>query len=622
MIKDLEVVYKKAVEQTNGQIILDNYTLKEGIYLKINPSLPLQENQKQYIDRLLIVKKKEELDPAKYNLKDWFLPRDLYSNAISANKFVDTGTKKLHNTNYLTLFMKMDTFIADDPQKEKEEKKGKFLLESEWRDYIQTFYTEKLTAKDQKMKSILGYTRLKEYLGSERRTDYKNLIKQYLIDNSSDLILWIKKIKKEYTIKNYVKLFFEAKEQDYLWENQIYMIPSIFLKDDFNVELTSGLYGVPSYNIGLNSKKPFLKSRTKKSTVPLLVSPEEAELRKNLFFWLRSQKSMIFHQISESTLFGEEVKHKANETIHLQLDGNGVINYYEKTPFARGTQLEKPFLMINTIQAKEWVNKKQYLIAANRDPIFNPKELFHITSQYFFKNYLHAEMLSNEPRINSGVFPGEMLNLFLSSRQAFYDFFFKGTDLTLKPMIDNLTQQLIEIQLLKTIRGTSLGNLGQAFNLRLGWLIYFDIDGSVKKVGKLTQLTAELKRKFAKQEVADINDDQEFYFTAGQLAYYLLSQSKADNKNFGMFEGVLRTKKSVLLKRQLDDLFMTYGYAIKTGALLFKNALAAVQAFQPVEKIVQNDNRDYLLAGILADNIFYSGKKDMNNQDKESGDNK
>ncbi|MET1250274.1 hypothetical protein ABWW58_15960 [Sporolactobacillus sp. STCC-11] len=620
MIKDLQFLYQKAIDHTDGKIILDNYELKEGLYLKINPNLSLESNQLEESDRVLTIRKKSELDTSTLTLRDWFLPRDFYCSAISANKFVDTKTKKLHNTNYLSLFMKLDTFIADDPQKEKQSKKDKFLLEDEWKDYINTFYTSKLAAADQKLRDITGYAELKKWLDSEERHAIRSCILKFLLNNYSNLIQWIHRLKNDHKAKNYLRLFFEADEKTYEQEYQIYVYPSIFLKNDFNVEYGDSIFGVPSYNVGLNSKKPYLKSRTKKSQVPLLVSPEESALRKNLFSWLQAQKAFAVHQIAERELFGENNKSKANETIHLRLDGNGVINYYEKTPFSRGNQLDKPFLLENIIQAREWVDKKHYQIAENREPILNPKSLLQVTSQLFFKNYLHSSMLYDEPKIKSGVFPGEMLNSFLNSRQALYDFFFKGTDLTLKPMIDRLSQEIIEIQLLKTVSGVSIGNLGQAYNLRLAWLRYFNIDGSEEKMQKLTELVQGLKEKFSQKTAVELNTNQEFYFTAGQLAYYLMSQSETKKKNFGMFEGVLRAKKPSLLKRQLDDLFMTYSHAISTGNITFKNAFAAIQVYPETKKMIQNEERDYLMAGILANNIFFQKKESQTQEGGESND--
>ncbi|GEB77865.1 hypothetical protein [Sporolactobacillus inulinus] len=605
MIKDLQVAYEKVINQTDGKIILDNYELKEGLYVKINPHLTLQSNQLEESNRVMVIRKKSELDATAWSLKDWFLPRDIYCSAISANKFVDTKTKKIHSTNFLSLFMKLDTFIADDPQKEKQSKKNKFLLESEWRDYIHKFYTIKLPAADQKLRAITGYEALKKWLDSEKRNNMRKCNLDFLLNNSSDLIQWIHQLKSNYKVKNYIRLFFEADEEIYEREYHIYVYPSIFLNNDFNVENKESIYGVPSYNIGLNSKKPYLRFRTKKSEVPLLVTPEEAALRKNLFSWLQAQKPFAVHQIAEGNLFGENDKKKANETIHLRLDGSGVINYYEKMPFSRGSQLDKPFFLENIIKAKEWVDKTHYEIAENRDPILNPLSLMQVTSQLFFKNYLHPSMLYDEPKIKAGIFPGEMLNSFFNSRQALYDFFFKGTDFTLRPMIDHLSQTLIEIQLLKTVNGISIGNLGQAYNLRLAWLRFFNIDGSETKVQTLTELVNGLKEKFSQKRVVELDTDQEFYFTAGQLAYYLLSQSETKKKNFGLFEGILRAKKPSMLMRQLDDLFMTYSHAISIGNVTFKNAFAALQAYPKGKQMIQNEERDYLMAGILSDNIFF-----------------
>ncbi|MFT9426736.1 MAG: hypothetical protein ABF586_06205 [Sporolactobacillus sp.] len=378
------------------------------------------------------------------------------------------------------------------------------------------------------------------------------------------------------------------------------------------------VYGMPSYNIGLNDKKPYLKMRTKKSDVPLLVSPEEAVLRRKLFSWLGNQAPFVSNQIKERDLFFASDDQKLNETIHFMFvpDTKGdIVNYYEKIPFSCSKQLKRPFEMKNIINAFEWQESSgHYILAQDREPIRNPDTLLELTSRLFFKNHLRKNsMLFEKPKIMSGVFPGEMLNLFFRSKQAFYDFFVKGTDIMLRAKIDSLSQQSIEIQLLKTIAGTNAISLGQAFNLRLGWLKYFEIPGSEEKVGQLAEFVANLKAKFNQDEIVDIDRSDEFYFLAGQVSSYLLSQSETSNKNYGMFEGILRAKTPELLKHQIDNLFRTYKHKIEfsiEGSLL-TNVLAPLQAyeFDQDSEAISNNDRDYLLAGILAKNMFHRRKK-------------
>lgn len=620
MIIDLQELYRKAEQETQGKITFDNYPLKEGIYLKLDVNKSLEQNENEQKDRLLVVKKKEEVTPSKIELKDWFLPRDFYSNAISANKFVDTGTKKLHNTNFLTLFMKLDTFIADDPKKAKEEKKDKFLLEDEWATYIYKFYTEKLEAADRKMNKLSGYPKLKQWIVDDKRKIKKKRYLDFLITNKTALIQWIADIKNQSNAKNYLKIFFNDSEENYEKESKIYLFPSIFLKDDFNIVIDDEVYGMPSYNIGLNDKKPYLKMRTKKSDVPLLVSPEEAVLRRKLFSWLGNQAPFVSNQIQERDLFFANDNQKLNETIHFMFipDTKGnVVNYYEKIPFSRSDRLENPFYFKNIIHAQEWEkSENSYSLSLTQDsaPIRDPNVLFDLTSRLFFKNYLHkTNMLFAEPQISSGVFPAEMLNLLLESRQALYDFFEKGTSLTLRPMIDSLSRQSIDIQLMKTIKGSNVIGLGQAFNLRLAWLSYFNI-GSDEKVQRLSEFVTNLKTKFNRKEVVDIDSPEEFYFLAGQVSSYLLALSEADDKNYGMYEGVFKAKKVELLKHQIYDLFSTYEHKISSGFYFFKNVNAALSYYRDLPDLIGNDARDYLRAGIFAQNMFYTDKKDGDKQ--------
>jgi len=65
-----------------------------------------------------------------YSTYEWFKQRDYYSSYLNSNKsFYD---KKIHNINYLTLFIKIESFISDNPKK----------LLKEVKNYIKIFFDE------------------------------------------------------------------------------------------------------------------------------------------------------------------------------------------------------------------------------------------------------------------------------------------------------------------------------------------------------------------------------------------------------------------------------------------------------------------------------------------------
>ena len=62
-----------------------------------------------------------------------------------------------------------------------------------------------------------------------------------------------------------------------------YLVPNIYNSNDYNLEVEGEVYGLPNNNLGMNAKKPFLSSRTKKIEVPFLLNKEEVLLQKQFF---------------------------------------------------------------------------------------------------------------------------------------------------------------------------------------------------------------------------------------------------------------------------------------------------------------------------------------------------
>ena len=89
--------------------------------------------------------------------------------------------------------------------------------------------------------------------------------------------------------KNYLKIFFEGDEELYIKEEQRYVMTKIFNKNDYNLELEEKILGLPNDNLGLNSKKPYMENKTRRVTVPYLITPEEAVIQRKFFDYLMNK---------------------------------------------------------------------------------------------------------------------------------------------------------------------------------------------------------------------------------------------------------------------------------------------------------------------------------------------
>lgn len=99
---------KDLIERFNEtpDLVLDSYTLKSGIYIKLS---------EKYVQKFIVKQEKSKNDLYKENGdkvveedKKWFKKNDYLSVYLDSNKSV--FDKKFHNANFLTLFFKIENF--------------------------------------------------------------------------------------------------------------------------------------------------------------------------------------------------------------------------------------------------------------------------------------------------------------------------------------------------------------------------------------------------------------------------------------------------------------------------------------------------------------------------------
>ena len=110
--------------------------------------------------------------------------------------------------------------------------------------------------------------------------------------------------------KNYLKIFFAEEPKLYVQEEQRYVMTKIFNKNDYNVEIDGQIYGLSNDNLGLNSKKPYLEKKTRKMTIPYLITPEEAIGQRKFFDYLMNKANAgetdIFFDYDEKKIISKK----------------------------------------------------------------------------------------------------------------------------------------------------------------------------------------------------------------------------------------------------------------------------------------------------------------------------
>ncbi len=551
VIFDILELFEKEYEAKGDKLILDNYALKEGIYIKVNTN--------ECIKAFIVKRKNRELiftdleGGLNYAAYEWFKERDYYSEWLNANKaFYD---KKIHNINYLSFFVKIESFISDKPKKHLSANAIKMQY-----NYLLNY--KKFTKP--KEKEILK-TFFKQINNCKRK---KDIVKKYrwIRDNITSVV----ELAKEHGVKNYIKIFFDEPIEKYKQESEIYYAIKIFNDISFSKNIDGEVFGLSDSNMGLNSKKPYLEHKTRKEKVPFMILKENAILAKKFFDWLKFQKFTEKKPLSDEFFINRDFKEK---DLIIDFDYLPVkINKLKKSVIIKNYLLLKKDKMLIEDEKIEYLN----LLEDKIDEILYNRQL---------KNNYYGEVYKK--------LDNNFASLIYSTRDAMSGYFKKydkrGFDAVIKKYATHLAiEHLIRSHFLQA---------GLCLNLKFSLL--------EEQGEEVMDIKAMQGKMINRIEDADYNNlsAEEFFYISGQVARYLISQSEAFSKNGDMLEAYLRANNSIKLKKIIESEYFKYKHAINLGYVKFNNAMSLVMSYDKDEKL--SKYMDSFLVGALSENIFY-----------------
>ena len=628
MHRDMTEHFKAAIKDDN-KIILDNYFPKDGLYIKIDRKRSVSQVDES---RYMIIDKNDEIAPGKIDIYNWFKERDYCSQILNTNKAIDLPAKKILSGNYLSYFIQKDRLpsIGKNPLdigelKRLTENYYERLKNAEnyFGDLLPNDIKFKPGKKEEEMEKFLQayYSKEVAYIRNDERRQDIEKCKEYMLDNIEDIINIVRSIDDESKVKGYIKIFFEEDIEKYRKESKIYLIPRIYNVKEYNVLVNDEILGLPISDITTNDKKPYLLLKTMNCLVPTRDTVENVQTTKNFYEWMlnsiKNEKDVFKLGYDYDFEGGKSYKDdKPYYIVNMAMSPSS--KNYEIVDF---DNIPSPlprinFKLENTLRVPLYdPEQKIYLKDKYEEDrtITDLSSIQYLVSQYYFNGEMRGYFKSIEPDIKPNKFTYEMKILFMESRDAFFDYFHKGIDTNIKKIIDKITLRSIDEQLKSTVEGTRLMNMRRAYNLRLSFLRYFKIEGGKDMVPKLENIVGEIEKKINSRDMVYCNSDEEFYFLAGQLAYYLISTSEASKKHFGMFEPFLLARNSNQLKRRLEETFETYSHNISIGYIKFKNAMSMVMGYQTETKIT-DEMKDFLIAGILSNNLLYYKQEGDNDE--------
>lgn len=618
MLIDLVKKFNLELEE-NPSLFLDNYELKQGLYLRINVDLSWNENMKTIKDRTMIVDKNTKDEAFDHPLSKWFKVRDANASVMNdlANKFIDVPSKAIHSCVPFAFFMKQDLLtgkkmnkgFGNTPQENLNHYKNvvakmsrETILEK-----IRTLFKTKETGGLELFKE--NYLDLYDYLVDEKRSERIARIISFMEREFNSIVDYIESESQHFT--NYVKLYFDFNEplKEEEWENEykLYAIPKLFTVNDYNQVLNGRLQGLAPFNLTMNSKKPFFEFKSMKTLVPIRVTLEEATVRNQLARWITTQGKFQTHRLAYTKPFSfNRESSRIESQYYVRLNGDAEVMYYDNVPFKETENVNIQIKNVMGISSKEdpSFEEKDYIIHKRSDLEAKVSQLFYFGNLYAFYFYSKDEQNTRLKGMNRTI-----ENLLYESRDAWYDYFHKGISQSISGLISRNTQGLMEEQIKREVQGLQLHRMREAFNVRFALLKEMGVKGGESMGDRTTVIKNRLDDLLHTRGDAAITTDEEFYFIVGQLSYYLLYQSEAKSKTLGLFEPILAPKKARRLKEQLEGLFERYNHAIRLDNHRFKTAYEMVLGYDP-EQPPTGEMRDFLLAGILANNLLFFKKKE------------
>lgn len=563
MIYDVLEIFNKEYALKGDKLILDNYQLKDGIYLRIDDK---NKSCEIFVKSSKKVKKEGKNETEHYfkttqgELKhqeyDWFKQRDYFSNVIDTGKAFDAPKKTIHNNNYLTIFMKIEEF-----------------LNLEFSHLKTKLYKKVLSFKDFNSKNEKKI--LEPFCHSIKLLSRKKEIVKKMRWIESNLDTY-KDIVKEYNPKEYIRIYFTENEEIYKKESAIYLALKIYNNNKYSIEVNELVYGLSNDNMGLNGKKPFLEQKTKKTTTPFMITSEVAMQSKLFFDWLglQSYRTDLLNNIFLK-------KHSDN--------GKAIINDYDYIP-VKIEKFDKSITIKNFLGIKgkeDYVINELWQLENAVDEIFYNKQLKH---NYFRDDLKVSDFVSK--KLQQLIFETKyaMVNYFKKfDEREFYQVVKKyGTDFVIEHLRQNREYRAKE-----------------SLNLKFSLLQH--------KGEKVMDIKSMQEKMIEKLETSDYTylDKPEFCYLAGQVAKYLLTKSKSGKKDADMLEPFLRVKNVKKLKEEIKFTFFKYKHEIGLNQTKFNNALSLITAYDDNDPSI---NQDAFLVGVLSQNLFYMKKGESENE--------
>ena len=576
MLKDCIEIFEKELLLKGENLIIDNYLPSDGTYVIVST-----KDDEFFIKDVFDIKYNKKLNEIEGRENIYFkqiCEYDYNSKLIDMNKPIDTK-KVIHSNNYLSFFIKKESITNKKITSE--------IIEN----YYKILSNPKLKYKTLKAKEI--YNSVEENL-EDIDQEFLQKIQLWIKEN----IFKLDNLGIEIKGKDYLKIFFEVPIEKYINEGKRYLIPNIYNSNDFNQIISNEVYGLHNNNMGLNSKKPYLENKSRKTKVPYLLNQSEVLLQKKFFDYLLNlaSKGQVNVYINDTG-----IKSFKNDDMIDDKDFNGIYMRIKK-----GKELEiqsydlitsykyllkKPFKLQNILDLSDKYIDNEYEECGDR------KKFQSVINNILFSKYLVNNYFTDAKDIS--IKDNILKKNLLISRDKIFGYIYKGNEVGVYEILNKVSLELIKNNII-------IGNFIKAshqYNMRCSLENYFK--GGVNMSDLIYDIKSKLREKINSEDTQNIEDDKEYYFALGQFINYLLSKSKSNKKVHSLANPFINAKNDRIIKDKLRNIYKKYNYDINMNSKRVNNLYAMIVSYESQGKV----NQDMIIAGYLHSNLIYESNK-------------
>lgn len=605
-MKELFDACYEIYKQRGDSMFLDNYKLGRGIYIKVTKEGKIDRDSILYIDN----KNKENLN-SNNELYRWYVERDFYSFILDANKYIDLPGKKFHSNNYFTMFLKRSN-LPDNFEKKMKEKNKNITFDDVYRDY-----ESKLIERIKKYgndENIISEAKEKMSIFNKLWPEVISICNEYEIKIS------------EGTNDTEVKLYIdeELNRVKEIAEKYYFLTDTIFLNSTDVFVKDGVLYGVPNFSTTLNDKKPFIKLKNMPfKGIEYPVSLEYA-------YFIQKLKTLFLDQHNGfllSDFMYEKFKTNVTNDVYIKfnIDKTDIqIDQYE----VLGNIDKSDKVLFTDYNIARLSNPEDIDINGNSKLIERNKiagYLNHLFLQGIFFDIINSSNLSDlnkNNKIKDNSISKDLKNAVYLSKDNLIGYFNMYKKINLYNVIDKITKQAIKDKILRSNllelkypKNKDDVSILTMLDYRISLLNTFNNGEGRQMAETYAYVTNDIKTKLLNEKEYHIDSDQEFYFIAGQLAYYLATQSQGANKTGRLLDSCYKAKTGEELKNAIVRLFHKYRHAIVlTNLSNFSKLYSAFLNYTPDSDFKDKTNTILFELGLFSDNSIYLKTK---REDKE-----